>query len=165
MSVTLIAAVARNGVIGADNGLPWRLPADMAFFTAQTMGKPVLMGSRTFRSLKRPLKGRTNVVLSRSMAETPEGCVLVRSIEEALKRYAGEPLMVIGGEEVYRQTLDRADRLLLTEVEAEVDGDAFFPEFDKSAWRLVSRTPVAADEKNAWPFAFCEYVRAADESR
>ncbi|MGG1312361.1 MULTISPECIES: dihydrofolate reductase [Cohnella] len=160
MPITMIAAVARNGVIGADNNLPWRLPADMAFFKAQTMGKPVLMGSKTFRSLKRPLAGRTNVILSRSMTEAPPGCVLVRSIAEALERYRDQPLMVIGGADVYRQMLPYADRLLLTEVEAEVEGDAFFPEFDRRKWRLISRTPVAPDEKHAFAFAFCEYERA-----
>lgn len=164
MSITMIAAVASNGVIGADNDLPWRLKSDMAFFKAQTMGKPVLMGSRTFRSLRRPLAGRTNVVLSRAMAEAPEGCELVRSVDEALRKYGESELMVIGGADVYRQLLPVADRLLLTELAEPVEGDAFFPPFDKDEWELVSRTPVEPDADNPIAFAFCTYVRRSTKS-
>ncbi|MBB6669203.1 dihydrofolate reductase [Cohnella nanjingensis] len=164
MSITMIAAVAKNGVIGADNDLPWRLKADMAFFKAQTMGKPVLMGSNTFRSLRKPLAGRTNVVLSRTMAEAPEGCVLVRSVEDALRLYGGDRLMVIGGAEVYGQLLPHADRLLLTELDEAVAGDAKFPEFDRAEWRLESRVPHRPDADNPISFAFCTYVRGPAES-
>jgi dihydrofolate reductase len=159
MAVTMIAAVARNGVIGAGDRLPWRLPADLAYFKRQTLGKTVVMGARTFRSLGRPLPGRHNVVLSRRMAEAPEGCDLVRSVEEALQRYGDRELMVIGGAEVYRQFLPHADRLLLTEIDAEAEGDVFFPPYDRSEWKLVSRTPGLVDEKNTLPHAFCVYER------
>lgn len=159
MAVTMIAAVARNGVIGAGDRLPWRLPADLAYFKRQTLGKTVVMGARTFRSLGRPLPGRHNVVLSRRMAEAPEGCDLVRSVEEALQRYGDRELMVIGGAEVYRQFLPHADRLLLTEIDAEAEGDVFFPPYDRSQWKLVSRTPGLVDEKNTLPHAFCVYER------
>jgi len=155
----MIAAVARNGVIGAGDRLPWRLPADLAYFKRQTLGKTVVMGARTFRSLGRPLPGRHNVVLSRRMAEAPEGCDLVRSVEEALQRYGDRELMVIGGAEVYRQFLPHADRLLLTEIDAEAEGDVFFPPYDRSEWKLVSRTPGLVDEKNTLPHAFCVYER------
>lgn len=155
----MIAAVARNGVIGAGNRLPWRLPADLAYFRRQTLGKTVVMGANTYRSLGRPLTGRHNVVLSRRMAEAPEGCDLVRSVEEVLRRYGDRELMVIGGAEVYRQFMPHADRLLLTEIDAEVEGDVFFPPFDRSEWQLVSRTPGVTDEKNALPHAFCVYER------
>ena len=159
MAVTMIAAVARNGVIGAGDRLPWRLPADLAYFKRQTLGKTVVMGARTFRSLGRPLPGRHNVVLSRRMAEAPQGCDLVRSVEEALQRYGDRELMVIGGAEVYRQFLPHADRLLLTEIDAEAEGDVFFPPYDRSEWKLVSRTPGLVDEKNTLPHAFCVYER------
>lgn len=159
MSVTLIAAVASNGIIGKDNELIWRLPADMAFFKSQTIGKPVLMGRKTFESLKRPLKDRTNVVLSRALKEAPEGCELVRSIPEALEKYGTEELMVIGGAEIYAQTLPAADRLILTEIDKPFDGDAFFPEFNRMEWKLVSRTPGVQDERNTLPYSFCVYER------
>ncbi|TJY44197.1 dihydrofolate reductase [Cohnella pontilimi] len=159
MTVTLIAAADKNGVIGVNNSLPWRLPADMAFFKAQTLHKPVLMGRKTFESMGKPLKDRTNVILSRSMNEAPEGCLVVRSVEEALERFGSEQLMVIGGEEVFRQTLPFADRIVLTEIEHEYKGDTFFPPFDRSAWKLVSRTPGVQDEKNTVPFSFCVYEK------
>jgi len=159
MPVTLIAAVAQNGVIGADNRLPWRLPADLAYFKNQTMGKTVLMGAATWRSIGRPLPGRHNVVLSRRMEKAPEGCDLVRSVEEALRLYGDRELMVIGGAEVYRQFLPHADRMLITEIGAEFEGDARFPDFDRHEWKLASRTPGVTDEKNPLPHAFCVYER------
>lgn len=164
MGITIIAAVARNGVIGKDGALPWRLPADLKFFKERTMGRPVLMGSRTYRSLGKPLPGRINVILSRRMDAAPEGCVLVRSVEEAVRRYRDAELMVIGGADVYRQTLPLADRLILTEIDAEVEGDAFFPSFDRGEWKIVSRTPGPQDERHRLPFAFCVYERHANRA-
>lgn len=159
MSVTLIAAVASNGIIGNDNELIWRLPADMAYFTRNTLGKPVLMGRKTFESLKRPLRDRTNVILSRTMAEAPEGCLLVRSVAEALEKYRDAELMVIGGAELYALTLPAANRLLLTEIDQSFEGDTYFPVFDRSQWKLVSRTPGVRDERNLLPHSFCIYER------
>ncbi|MEK0313932.1 dihydrofolate reductase [Cohnella sp. 56] len=164
MSVTLIAAVAKNGVIGADNGLPWRLKDEMAYFKAQTMGKPVLMGSNTFRSLPKPLVGRTNVILSRTMTEAPEGCVIVRSVDEALALYGDRELMVAGGADVYAQLLPHADRLLLSELSETVEGDALFPAFDRSEWELASSTHRAADERNPIAFDMRVYTRRMPES-
>jgi dihydrofolate reductase len=159
MSVTLIAAAASNRVIGLNNRLPWRLPADMAYFVAQTRGKPVLMGRKTFESLNKPLKDRTNVILSRTLQEAPNGCVIVRSIEEALQKYARDDLMVIGGAEIYRQVLPHANRILLTEIDQPFEGDAYFPVFDRRVWALVSRTPGIRDEKNDIPYAFAVYEK------
>lgn len=159
MSITLIAAAAEGGAIGADNKLLWRLPADMAYFKSQTIGKPVLMGRKTFESLPRPLAERTNVILSRTMPEAPEGCVIVRSLQEAIDAYGEGELMVAGGAEVYALALPYADRILLTEVHRRFDGDAFFPKLDPSVWKLVSRTPGPQDERNAIPFDFCVYER------
>lgn len=163
MTVTLIAAAASNGVIGVNNALPWKLPSEMAYFTAQTLHKPVLMGRKTFESLRKPLRDRTNVILSRTMDKAPEGCVLVRSLEEAIEKYGGEELMVIGGADIYRQALPIADRILLTEIERDYEGDSYFPAFDRSIWKLVSRTPGVQDDKNTVPFSFCEYARANDK--
>jgi dihydrofolate reductase len=159
MTITLIAAAASNGVIGVNNSLPWRLPADMAFFKAQTIHKPVLMGRKTFESLGKPLKDRTNIILSRSLSDAPEGCLLVRSVDEAVRRFSDEQLMVIGGEEVFRQMLPIADRVVLTEIDQEYKGDTFFPPFDRTVWKLVSRAPGVQDEKHTVPFAFCIYEK------
>jgi dihydrofolate reductase len=159
MTITLIAAVASNGVIGTDNDLPWRLPADMKYFTLHTSGKPILMGRKTFESLRRPLKDRTNVILSRSLKEAPEGCVIVRSIQEALEKFANEELMVIGGAEIYEQTLKVANKLLLTEIGQPFEGDTYFPSFDPIEWSLSSCAPGVLDEKNLIPHAFCVYER------
>ncbi|TVY02270.1 dihydrofolate reductase [Cohnella terricola] len=163
MTVTLIAAVASNGVIGKDNDLIWRLPADMQYFKKHTLGKIVLMGRKTFESLGRPLKDRTNVVLSRTLEEAPEGCELVRSIPEALERYGRDELMVIGGAEIYKQTLEFADRLQLTEIDQAFEGDTYFPNFDRKQWKQVSREEGQLDEKNRLPHAFCIYERATIE--
>lgn len=159
MTISMIAAAAANGVIGANNRLLWRLSADMAYFVAETKGKTVLMGRKTFESLKGPLKNRTNVILSRTLTEAPEGCVLVHSAEEALARYGGQDLMVIGGEEIYRLMLPYADRILLTEIDQAFEGDAYFPELSPREWKLASRTPGVRDEKNDLPFAFAVYDR------
>lgn len=163
MTVTFIAAVAANGVIGSNNELPWRLPAEMRYFTQNTIGKPVLMGRKTFESLPKPLKDRTNVILSRTLEEAPEGCVLVRTIDEAIEKYADDELMVIGGADIYSQMFGVADRLLITEIDHSFEGDAFFPEFDREDWKLISRSPGVQDEKNVWPYTFCVYERTVSK--
>ncbi|WP_239614430.1 dihydrofolate reductase [Cohnella mopanensis] len=159
MTVTLIAAVASNGTIGIDNQLPWRLPADMKYFKQNTIGKPVLMGRKTYESLGRPLKDRTNVILSRTLQQAPEGCELVSSIEEAIAKYNDVELMVIGGADIYAQMLEQADRLQLTEIGQPFEGDAFFPEYDKREWKLISREEGLQDNNNQLPYAFCVYER------
>lgn len=159
MSITLIAAVADNGAIGLDNRLLWKLPADMAYFKANTVGKTVVMGRKTFESFPRPLPNRLNVIVSRTMTEAPEGCRIVRSLKEALEAYGSGDLMVAGGAEIYKQALPHADRLLITEVHRSFEGDTFFPAIDPAEWVLVSRTPGAQDEKNTIPFDFCVYER------
>ncbi|AJY77049.1 dihydrofolate reductase [Paenibacillus beijingensis] len=162
MSITLIAAMDRNRAIGTNNGLPWRLPADMKYFIRQTTGKTVLMGRKTFQSFgEKPLKDRRNVILTRSADYRPEGAETVSSIEEALGRYAGDgELMVIGGEDIYRQLLPYADRVLLTEIDEAFGGtDAYFPELDEREWKLDASVPGQRDEKNKYDFNFQTYVR------
>jgi len=150
---SLVVAVARNGVIGRDNQLPWRLPDDLAYFRRVTMGHPVIMGRRTYQSIGRPLAGRANIVVTRSRDFAAPGCLVVASPEEAWKA-AGKAteVCVIGGTSLFRETLPIADRIHLTEVEAEVPGDTFFPPFDRREWteHEVSRHP--ADERHAYPF-------------
>jgi dihydrofolate reductase len=143
--IALIAAMADNRVIGVDGSLPWRIPADLKHFKALTMGKPVVMGRRTFSSIGRPLPGRPNIVVSSGNA-LPHGLDVAADVEEAIavaRRRAvecrAEEIMIIGGETLYRALLPRADRIYLTEVHEEVTGDAFFPELDADEWVEVSR--------------------------
>ena len=163
MRISLIAAVAANGVIGADGGLPWHLPDDFRWFKAQTLGKPVIMGRKTWESLARALPGRQNIVITRRAALDATGATVVGSPEAALVAAgAAEEVMVIGGGEIFRHFLPRASRIYLTRVDAVVAGDAFFPALDRDDWTLVSRELHAADERHAHAFEFQIYERAAN---
>lgn len=157
--VVLIAAVARNGVIGRDNALPWRLKADLAHFRAATVGHPVLMGRKTWESLGRPLPGRRNIVVTRDPTYAASGAEVFPSLDAALAATGTTKVFVIGGAEIYRQTLQRADTLVLTEVGADVSGDAFFPAFDRAHFIETRRETHAADADNELPFDFVEYRR------
>jgi len=157
--IVLIAAVARNGVIGRDNGLPWRLKGDMRFFRESTTGHTVVMGRKTWDSLGRPLPLRRNVVVTRNPAFRAEGVEVVGSLDAALAIAGEGPIFVIGGAELYRQALPRADRLLITEVDAEVEGDARFPDFDRAAFVETARASHPADPDNDYPFSLVEYRR------
>lgn len=160
MKVSLIVAMSQNRVIGRENQMPWHLPAELQYFKRVTMGKPVLMGRNTFESIGRPLPGRPNIVITRNADYEAEGISVVTSVEDALdlaeqlaERDANAEAMVIGGAQIFAATLPRADRLYLTEVQAEVEGDVFFPEFAPEDWSLVSREEHAADEKNPYPYS------------
>ena len=140
MIISLIAAMDRNRVIGRDNQLPWRLPEDLKRFKAITLGHPVLMGRKTFESIGRPLPGRRNFVISRQKEYRAEGVTVVYSLEVALTLCASEPeVFVIGGAEIYRLALPRADRLYLTIIEKEHEGDAHFPEWPRDEYREIAR--------------------------
>ncbi|PVV09003.1 MAG: dihydrofolate reductase [gamma proteobacterium symbiont of Ctena orbiculata] len=153
--ISLIAAVAKNGVIGIDNGLPWRLPADLQHFKSLTMGKPIIMGRRTWESLPGLLPGRRHIVVTHDRDYRAEGCDLVHSVDEALQVAGDVPeVMIVGGGGLYRQMLSRADRLYLTRVEVAVDGDAFFPEIDWDEWQEVSRVSHSSDNNNQFPYTF-----------
>lgn len=159
-TVSLVVAVARNGVIGRDNGLAWRLRSDLRRFRALTMGKPILMGRKTFQSLGRPLPGRRNVVLTRDAAFAPADVVVVHDWEQALAATADAPeLMVVGGAEIYRLALPRAERIHLTEVEAAPEGDTLFPEFDREAYREALREEHGAGPEDEHAFSFVDLVR------
>lgn len=148
MRLSIIVAAARNGIIGRNNELPWRLPQDLQYFKATTMGKPVIMGRKTYESIGRPLPGRTNIVITRQADWSgAEGVIVVGSVDEAIaaaEKAAGklvnhpEEAMVIGGAEIYRQALPRTERIYLTRIEADVEGDASFPDLHSSQWRLAS---------------------------
>jgi len=158
--ITIIAAVARNGVIGRDNGLPWRLKADLQRFRALTMGHPLLMGRKTWESLGRPLPGRRNIVISRNPNFQADGAEVFPSAAAALEAVGGDAkVFVIGGADVYRQLMPCADRLMLTEVWAEVDGDAHFPPIDSMQFIEERREAHDADADNEHDFDFVEYRR------
>jgi dihydrofolate reductase len=160
MKISLIAAVSCNGVIGNEGGIPWHLPADLKYFKSVTMGKPIVMGRKTWESLGRPLPGRKNIVISRNKKFQAEGCEVVRGIDAAIDAAGdAEELMVIGGAAIYEAFFSRADHLYLTRVECDVEGDTRFPEFSKEEWRLISQEMYPADEKNAFAYVFERYVR------
>ena len=155
MRLTIIAALADNGVIGRAGALPWHLPDDLRRFKSLTMGKPVLMGRRTFNSIGRPLPGRRNLVLTRNAATLPAGVEGVPSPAVAMEECASAAeLCVIGGADVYRQVLPQTDRLELTRVHATVDGDVTFPDMDMSQWRELARIEHPADDRHAWAMTF-----------
>ena len=160
MRLTIIAALADNGVIGRTGSLPWHLPDDLRRFKSLTMGRPILMGRRTFEAIGRPLPGRRNLVLTRGSQPLPPGVQGVASLPLALEECAEDPeLCVIGGAEVYRQTLPKANRLELTRVHARFEGDVTFPDFHLESWREVSRIEHAADERHVCAMTFLTLER------
>ncbi|MBT9567707.1 MAG: dihydrofolate reductase [Thiobacillus sp.] len=159
--ISIIAALARNRVIGVENRLPWRLPEDLAHFKALTLGHPILMGRRTFESLGRPLPGRTNIVITRNPDYRSEDCLVAESIPAALALCTKtDELFFIGGADLYAQVIPLADRLYLTEVEIEAQGDAWFPDYDRSAFREISRESHTGEKGDALDFDFVVYERA-----
>jgi dihydrofolate reductase len=155
MRISLIVAMDRSGVIGAGGGLPWRLPADLRRFKQITMGKPIVMGRRTHESIGRPLPGRENIVVTRDRGFKAPGCTVVYSLDEALARCSSaDEVMIMGGAELYSQTLELADRIHLTEVHADVTGDRYFPPWEREEWQEVTREDFPADEANEYPYSF-----------
>lgn len=157
--VSIIVAIAKNGIIGDKNSLLWHISEDMRFFRETTSGHPVIMGRKTYDSLGRPLPKRTNVVISRTTKHI-EGCTVVSSLEEAIALFPKEEeVFIIGGAQIYALAMEVADRLYLTRVEHDYQGDTSFPEWDESKWKLISRTPYERGEKYEYPFAFECYDR------
>lgn len=166
MIVSLVVAMARNRVIGRDNALPWHLPEDLKHFKRTTLGKPILMGRRTFESIGKPLPGRTNLVLTRRAHWDCPGAVPVHSFDEAVARVAGEPeLAVIGGAEIFGLLLPFATRIHLTRVEADIAGDTVFPPLEPAEWIEGDSRKVAADERNQYAMTFVTLERAAATGR
>ena len=168
MRVSLIVAVARNGVIGRAGGLPWQISADLKRFKQLTLGKPVVMGRKTFDSIGRPLPGRTNIVITRDPTYAPAGVVVTHSFEDALaqardaaRALGTDEIAVIGGADIFRLALPLADRLHLTEVHAEVTGDTWFPPFDRAEWRDVSREDRDPDTPAGPAYSFVVLDRRA----
>ena len=162
MRVNLVVAVARNGVIGREGGLPWDLPADLKRFRAITLGHPIIMGRVTHASIGRPLPGRRNIVVTTHPGQIHPECETASSLADALVMAgAAEEVMIIGGRALYAAALPLATRLFLTEVDAEVAGDVKFPEFTRSQWQEVSREEHASDAANSLPFSFVILERRA----
>jgi dihydrofolate reductase len=160
--VSLIVALADNGVIGRDNALPWRLPEDLRRFKAATLGKPILMGRRTFESIGHALPGRANLVLTREPDWSAPGVLVVHSVAAALAAARAAPeLVVIGGAQVYRLVMPLAQRIYLTQVHAALAGDTYFEDFDPAQWVEVAHEERAADERHAYPLTFKTLERRA----
>ena len=167
MKLSMIAALDTNNVIGRDNRVPWSIRTDLRRFKSLTMGHHVIMGRKTYESMNRPLPGRTNVVITRRDDWSAEGVTVVHTLEDALRLAANagdDEAFIIGGAEIYALAIHRADRMYLTRVHTEVEGDTWFPEFDDvSEWKLVDAEHCDADDKNEHPFSFLTYERAAAE--
>ena len=161
--ISIIAAVADNGVIGRDNTLPWYLPQDLRYFKSVTMGHPVIMGRKNYEDIGKPLPGRLNVIISRDKSFVAEGCVVAHSIEEAISAAGtNKEVFVIGGAQIYRLFLPFAKKMYITEVHTEAQGDIKFPDFDKTLWKPVSREDYKADSSNPYDFSFVLYERVPD---
>ena len=161
MKIAMIAAVAENNAIGINNKMPWYLPGDLRYFKAVTMGKPIIMGRKTFDSLRKPLPGRTNIVITRDKSWDHEGVKVVHNLQDAISLAedvalinGNDEIMVIGGEQIYRQALPMAERLYLTKVFRSFEGDAFFPEIDDSEWLVTAREDKTSEEGEALEFSY-----------
>lgn len=158
--IIMVAAMAKNRVIGKDNAMPWHLPADLKHFKQVTMAKPIIMGRKTFASLGRPLPGRQNIIITRNADFVADGCDVVSSIDAALVKAGDVPaVMIIGGAEIYRQFLPLATCLHLTFIDLETEGDTYFPEYSEDEWRVKNRQQGELDDKNRIAHEFVELIR------
>lgn len=162
--LTIIAAIARNGVIGKNNTLPWHLPADMAFFKKTTTGHTIVMGRKNYQDIGRPLPNRRNIVLSRDANFAANGCEVVGSFAEMLENSKhDEEVFIIGGAAIYEIALDQVDRMLVTKIDGDIEGDVFFPKIVWSDWEEISREHHKPDDKNKFGFDIVEYERKRTE--
>lgn len=157
--ISIIVALAKNHVIGKDNQIPWHIPKDLQYFKRITLGKPMIMGRKNYESIGRPLPGRKNIVLTRDKDYKAEGCTIVHTKEEAVAATDNaEEIMIIGGGAIYQMFMDEADALYLTEIDSDVEGDVFFPKYDNTLWKEVSRE--AGEENLDWNYDYVVYERA-----
>lgn len=161
MQISLIVAMTKNRVIGANNQLPWHLPADLRHFKSLTLGKPIVMGRKTYESIGKPLPGRTNIILTQQPNYHAEGCLVVHSIDAVLSAAndAAE-LMIIGGSSIYAEFLPLAQKIHLTEIAAAIVGDAYFPELTNIEWQKIAQEDYQADEKNVYNYSFVTLERS-----
>ncbi len=167
MRLAMIVAQSSNRVIGRDNKLPWYLPGDLKYFKQATMGKPIIMGRKTFESIGKPLPGRLNIVISRDASFTAQGIKVVMSLPEAIELAESQALidgvdeaMIIGGAQIYALALPEAERLYITQVHADIEGDAYFPEFNRSQWTELGREDFSAQGPNPYDYSFIVYQRS-----
>jgi dihydrofolate reductase len=172
VKLAMIAAVAENGVIGREGGIPWRIPSDMAFFRRTTMGKPIIMGRKQYESVGKPLPGRTNIVVTRQRGYQPDGVIVVDDLRAAIdhartiaKADRVEEVMIIGGGEIYEQALPLADRLYITHVVARPEGDTRFPEIDVNDWEVVEEPEVPPSDRDSAGFRVKVYARRRPPAR
>jgi dihydrofolate reductase len=159
-TITLIAAIAHNNAIGKDNDLIWHLPADLKRFKSTTSGHHIIMGRNTYESIGKPLPNRTSVIITRNSDYTAEGCIVVNSLEEAIKVAKDDVSpFIIGGAQIYNQAIEIADKLDITEVHHQFDADVFFPEIDLKVWQEMSREKFSSDEKNQYDYSFITYQK------
>lgn len=162
MLKSIIVAKADNNVIGKDNKLVWHMPHDLRHFKNTTMGHYIIMGRKTFESQKKPLPGRTSIIITRNKNYKAEGCHIVHSLENAYEiglENGQEEVFILGGAEIYKIALDSADKIYLTEIKAEYEGDAYFPEINFNEWKETKREDFESDEKNPHPYSFVEYLK------
>ncbi len=155
--ISLIAAISKNWVIGKDGRLPWKLPADLAYFKKTTMGHPVIMGRKTFESLGKPLPGRENIVITKSRNYPPQNCLIFHSIDEAKTFCKDENSFIIGGSQTYQEFFPYAERLYITLIDEDFEGDSFFPVIEPQIWRLISQTKGERNEQNPYDYSFLVY--------
>jgi dihydrofolate reductase len=164
MKISVVAAVAENGVIGAKNNLPWRLPADIARFKKITTGHHIIMGRKTHESIGKILPGRVNIVITRNPNYKSKGAIIVNSLEKALskaEKSGEEEVFIIGGAEIFRQALPLADRIYMTKIKAEFAGDAYFPTIREQEWKTISRKSFKPDAENKYPYDFITLIKKA----
>lgn len=167
--ISIIAAMGKNRVIGKDGKIPWKLPDDWKRYKQITFGHPLVMGRKTYESIGKPLPNRTNIVITRQPDYSAQGCIIVPSLEDALQKAAAAPgsdeIFINGGGEIYKQAIAQnlVDKIYLTEIEKDFDGDAFFPEFDKSKWKLVRRESGKLDAENIYPHSFLVFEKAVTD--
>ncbi len=160
--LSLFVAHANDRVIGYENDMPWDVPGDLAYFKRRTMGKPIIMGRKTYESIGRPLPGRLNIIITRNASyEVPEGVVVTTSLEEAIRvGYAdgAQELMIIGGEQIFKEAIDRADRMYITKIDETYKGDTFFPSYDLQEWNTIEASPTEINDEGV-PYTFYVYER------
>ncbi|KKB13030.1 diacylglycerol kinase [Devosia geojensis] len=166
VKIAMIAAVAENGVIGAHQTIPWRIPSDMAFFKRTTMGKPLVMGRKQFETVGKPLPGRANIVVTRQAGYAPDGVIVMSGLDEAIAharaiaaRDGADEVMIVGGGEIYRQAISLADRLYISHVALSPEGDVTFPVIEASEWKVVEEPDVPPGEKDGAAFRVKVYER------
>ena len=162
--ISFVVAMDNNKVIGINNHLPWHIPADLKFFKKVTMGHPIVMGRKTYESIGKPLPGRENIIVTRNQNYSQEGCTVIHTIDELLKlsEEKKEEICVIGGAEIFKATFPYADRLYITKINDEFEGDTFFPDFKEVDWKIISQEKGPKDEKNPYDYSFNIYERNRD---